>query len=452
MKIFSICLLQLVTLPGLFAGEINFTDLINLALKENNQLKILDNQQYISKLSTYQSFRDLYLPKLSWNLTAKQTRIDDGPMSEPIANQSLYSEDKTYQSQAILGLNLFSGFSDYFNHRYFLSKYESSRVKKLEGKRSLVFSLRDLYLSISLEKIRLKIAEDEFQRDDKVHRQAKIKFRKGLISRSDLHRSKIQKLSSQDQLDEQKNKIVNLRLKIKNLIGQDKNLSGKITPFDFKTIEEDLLKTINDVEKNGLETMVENYFQSSLRSGSQLSLAKLDRDQKRFLRSKSLANFSPKLSFTLQHNYYFEQGFTERSETQRDEVVALLTLTIPLFNSFDTMISYKKERLALLSSKYQYSQKFLEIKNELRSLFNNLLQQYKSFKTLLENYNLQSYVYKTSLKRFNIGAITVKDLIEDKIDLQRVSYQLADAGYSLRILSLKIDKLSGNIDSYGRIL
>ncbi len=427
-----------------YASSDILRSMIERAKEDNFEIKQQRNNLQISKIDSRISWRDLYLPKLSLSISAFDQDSYDGPLTDAQVEDR---NDPYYRSRVTLSYNLFNGFKDYYGHQKNLATYNRSTGYLNREVREKVYKIQDNYLNLSLELNRLKLYQEDLRRDKELLNAAKIRYRKGHISKSDLNRSEISHLQTQRELMLQERNIQGIKTSLLNYMGSDgkrdnRKLLARIKPFTMISFEQEVKLFLQKIEKEGGSIAAKNFYRKYLKSSPDLIVLQRSQDIAELSKQVDRADFFPQLGLVAYHEYsdYLKSAAYER---ESDKYVLGVTLTIPLFDSFDTKFQdYKNIRLKNNATLAMKQHQF-ETKKELETLCENILKSFKAHSFLKRQYLLRQKIYNATFKRFKLGAITIKNLLDDKQDLQKDGQELASLSNNIRKTKLEIEKITG---------
>ena len=288
-------------------NAIRFSDLLDQAMSHNHQLKIKDNNIEIFNIEKKVKFRELYLPNLNWNLLAEDKKIKGCPFT---SDHAVSDTPLTYASELAVSFNVFNGFTDYYQYKGSLLSYGLQKTKKSQELQDMIFRLKTLYYNLSLELNKIKILLEQLQSAKTLQNAAKVRYKKGLIPKVDLERSRIEYLDNSDQLILQKEKVKSVRLEMAKIIQDEKSVAGKIVDLPYLDLEGDLRTELNEIKKMGDSKASENFYSEYLSNGVDLKTLKTQNHVNQFSAKAAKGAYYPKFNLKLAHRYDFENNYS----------------------------------------------------------------------------------------------------------------------------------------------
>ncbi len=429
------------------AVTLSFNDLVKIGLRQNYGIKTQENLSKKSKWDYLLKTRDFYLPKLTMKITATDQDYYEGSFTN---NKNRQDNSTIYRGRTQLDYNIFNGFYDLYSYREMKHQFNLSKDNLRGEKQQFVYNLKLLYLEISQEYNRLKIVEEELSRNQKLLKASKLRYKKGRLAKVDYERSEIEFLDSKSNLLTIQNRIDKLKMDMASLLHQNHPIKKSIELFKINELEKDHINLVERLEKLGVSAIVEEFLREYIQDGNdrkKLENIKLVQESSKL---KANAGYFPKVSLVASHDYSFNTSITNHEKSENDFYEVYLALSIPIFDSFDTFVNSKKEQLDLVNTEYQIKRSEIESENLIRKYCLEFKSKHKDFELAKARLKLRKRIYESTSKRFNVGAVTIKDLIDDKIDFTRESFNLAKINYELRTLYLKLEKVSGRINEYLR--
>jgi outer membrane protein len=429
-------LIFLITL-ALSAKEYTFSELKTVGVKNSSELLVRKNSILWQDYEAKRKLWDLYLPITTLEVNSSKVTSKEGPF---IKGQTTKSAD--YSTKLKLNYKIFNGFRDYFNLQSERAKLAKKQFYHFRAKGDLIYDISKKYYEAVKEIGYKEIIDQELLRSKKLLGSAKIRYKRGVISKSDLYRSEIELLEAEENLISQKNRINSINKDIQKLI-QEKESVTVILKGPSK-LSSSIINKIKEYKKVELHEITDRLFHEYENSAEHLLL----REELRLLGHEKAvvrADFFPKLNFSLSHNYKFGDSWSRLGVNKQDYSEVGFSLTIPLFNSFNSSMSYSQASLNEESSRYELRAEALNAKIKIEQLISSLLEKFRSYKIQIEKLGFQDKIYNKSFNRYKLGAITTKDLIDDKVELTRTAYKLTDVSYQIRVLGLELDYLVGRL-------
>lgn len=429
-----------------FAKTYSYEKLVALALDKNLTIKRSQNNIEIGALEKTRAYKNLFLPKLYISADYKNDITESGPLTQTYENTSAEVNDPALFSTSLnLSYSIFNGLKDWNKLQEEKIDYQlSTNANKVE-KENLLFKLKSKYLDLSQAMNKKTVLLEELERTKTLLKSANIKFQKGHITKLDRDRAELENLQALTLLQNQDTNIENNKTELYKIINIDTDETFSIIPLDYLELDRDLKRLSETIKEKGILVKSLDYFEEYLKKGSTLRSAALNLEKSKRLKEQVLGEFSPSLSVSMRHNYYFDDSISNRSASKRDLNTISVNINIPLFDNFDHMISYKEQKLDTINKKHTLKQTKIQTKKTIVQLCRTITSNYQTYKNIKRKYVLRKSVYERGFKRYSIGAITIKDLIEDKISFLSEALNLQLISYNLRRNRLQLQKITGTL-------
>jgi len=225
----------------LFSDIVTLTlsNVIDYALKNNIQIKQLENDVKIADAQLNQAFSDLFFPDI--NFTGNITLLDPSTVESGIIKErtnvvTFSLMDKTFTNETIipgstnawidnyslgLGLtkSLFTGFRLYNNYRNKLLNLELAKLKLKDKKKEIEVNVINLFFSLFLMKENIKLVEDLDRSLLERLEYTKANYKAGIVSDYDVIRMEVQYKNNQPKLLKAKNAYKQAKLNLCSILG-----------------------------------------------------------------------------------------------------------------------------------------------------------------------------------------------------------------------------------------
>ncbi len=373
---YMIALFTILSQEAIYAKNLSFSDALKDIEKRSTsiltikkQVEAADHQYLSSKLN--------FMPDLSLGYSNNET------FKKSSKSDSLYLKTS---------INLFKGGSDLSNLR--ASFFNLSAKKSELGQEFLTSESEGSVIMINFiqKSMNYKIFLQFKKIKEKSLNITKERFRKGLTSKQEVLKSKVDLGIARARLRSSKIELSSSRSKLKEVLGHYD--IEKSWPFIEK------LKSLK------LNKISEAYLNQDLRPDLNKVMNQINRESHNLSQIKR--SFLPKVdfSYTLSENSFNRFNSSERT--------SLLTISLPLFSKWKTYSSIKVAQANLFAAKYNYKDKKRIAESEWVSLKENLIENIQTALEREENLALSKELYEDNFKRFQSGRVTVNDLQLDQ--------------------------------------
>jgi outer membrane protein TolC len=404
-----------------FAQDVlSYQDCLNLALKNNLQLKSALNSEKIAQYQYTASYGKL-LPNFSGSL---DNRNSWGREIDPQTNLFVNTDIKNYIGFVNANYNLFAGFSALNNIRYTKQEFKINQenIKRVENIISITLAekfITILYLEeiIAANKEQIKSSENQLEL-------ALLKFNSGTIPESEVFKIKSQKATEELNLLTNQNRLtdnmVNIKILmniplekeivlIKPIMKLDSNITIDQNPFDI------INKAIEINPKYKISLLREK------KAKAALAIARATRYPLLTMRAQYGANYTNT-----------DEVFGFKDQLRNNEINILrLNLIIPVFSQMD---NYSKSK----TSKMLYKQSKVDTQIAKNELSQEVMKAITDTKTSMKKNEASSIAFEFSEKsfqadalKFELGKININELNNTKINYINSQAQLIQSKYEL---------------------
>ncbi len=398
----------------LFAKEYSLSEIINIGLNKNDDLRIsklsLENSNSSFKTSIYD-----FLPSI--NVSGSQSESTTG--SSTSANFSL---SKSFSLNE----------PTYFNYKKSKIAKISSEYQYESSKQNVIYNIVLKYISVEENKNNLRIQKSNFQIQKDGLEKSRVLFQNKMISEMDLTDAEISKINAKISLKDAENSLKNSLEDLKNYV--------KIDDAEFQISETDFSKYIDP------KIPEFSYNNDIVRDSLNLVSLKISKTSQKL-------SFLPDLTFSYSTNIsnsdFKEDGnildFNTDFENSHSHSLSC-NISYSLWNILKHGENYKifkrnlrSNTIAFNKAKRDLKQNYREQKRDLE----NLTQTYRLYKKKL---NLAQKNYTQAAVKYEAGMINQIDfekakntLLRAKLDEKKIQYQLIKSQINIeKLLSLKI--------------
>lgn len=388
---------------------------------EEVYFKTLDNDEYLkTKYFDLQAKnKDLDLsksrlyPSIDATVGKTKRKFTNNSTSKAVEREDYYSYNIKL-SQTVYDHSIYSSIEEEnINNRLRELIFEEEKQKRaLEAINIFVDSLK-LQNLIELTKQELKFYEIKKFQFEKM-------YKLNLVTKNNLDKSKLDYNEKLILLNENKNDLKLMKLKL----------------FHFTNEKIDVLKDIEDFEKYNLD----KEFSKILIDTKQYRIAKLGTKLFNQKIETVKSKHYPTLNLRANYTKYDSDDFVN---DYLDDRRIVIEFNLPIYQGGNTSTKVEKSKLEYQSSKSELTNIVKELKNEYEEVL--LLKEIEKEKLIvLENAikDTKSY-YNSIVKSFDKNLKSLIDLEEAKYELYKMKYKISEAKYEILRSNLKLKFLIG---------
>lgn len=399
---------------------LSYQDCLNLALKNNLQLKSALNSEKIAKYQYIASYGKL-LPNIFGSL---DNRNSWGREIDPNSNLFVNRDVKNYVGFMNAQYNLFAGFSALNNIR--VNKQElrinQNNIKRVENE--IAIDLAEKFITILYLQEIIAANKDQIKSSENQLALAQLKFEAGTIAESEVFKIKSQKATEELNLLTNENRLTDNMVSIKQLMDlpleKEIVLIKPILKLDKSIeVEQDPFEIINKA------ILINPRYKMSLlrekKARAALGVARASRYPVLSIRGQFGSNYT-----NTDLDFDFDQ------QLRNNEVTILrFNLIVPLFSQLD---NYSKAK----TSKTLYKQSKVDTQITKNELSKEVMKAITDTKTSMKKNEASSIAFEFSEKsfqadelKFELGKININELTNTKINYINSQAQLIQSKYEL---------------------
>lgn len=412
-----------ILISTLNAKELKLEDLLNIALKNNTNITVSQNNSLIKKESITTSRAD-YLPNLSLNasrsyydVTSAGTTLQDNVNAYTLTfSQLIYDFGKTSN-----------------NINSSKEEYEASKQEILKNISSTILQTKKQYYKILNNYQTIDLAK-EISKIDALHLVRAIEyFKAGIKTKIDVTDAKIQVANSS--LDE-----IQASYDLKTSYNELNSILGETLEKDIQ-IKKDksinfLVKKIKPLARN-LDALINEAFENKVelkiyKAKIKASLSKIQ---------TSRAKYYPTLNLNASYNNNTADDLTSLDEEQ---ALVGVTLQWDLYTGNSTQAEVRTALLKLSTLKQEMKQEEIDITQELTTAFYKVKQNEKSIIISLQNVTLSTEKLDLAKQRYENGLNDLLELNDSKLQYSQAKTELINTYYSYLNSLANLDYARGN--------
>jgi outer membrane protein len=306
---------------------------------------------------------------------------------------------------------------------------ENAALSYAIQKLAITKNVSESFYSVYQQKLRVQIANDEFQSQKTNYELTLNKVDAGILSKDELYQAELNKLNSQMSLQNQE-------VTLQNQLDQFKQLVG--IPIEKE------IDIIADVAHNPVEVQLNKALESGVAKRMELRQREIDIESSQFnlIRTSATNEFFGNLSMSV-GLIGTDEKFNNIYDTPTNNQQFSLSFDIPLFDWGESESRIEASKKTIELSKMSLNDERISIMVAIRSVARNLTNLETQIEISEVSERNAQLSYEINLERYSNGDLT-------SIDLQRFQQQLSEAklnrvnaliSYKLELLNMKIQSL-----------
>jgi len=403
-------------------------DAVNIAMKENRNIKIAKNNIKIAE-NNASVMNSGYLPTLSTN-GALSKRNEDS-YTEDI-NGTVGGEDdvttESYNYGVSLNYRLFDGFGRYYNYKKFQSNYTLS---ELQGRATIENTLMKLivsYYEVAKLTSKLKNQSRTIEISNERHKRTKSQFDYGQATKLDLLRSEV----------DRNNDSINYINTYRELQVSRRDFNVILARDVHTAFVVDTLVAFNqDVNENKMMDLALQQNVDYLIAEQNVDIAELNKKSNR-------SGFMP--SIDLSGGYSGSNSQISPSViavNEKNGYNASASLNWNLFDGGKTHVQVQNAKIAELNAQEQSYDQQNNLEREVSNAYINYENSLFIMKAEEKNMQTNQLNFTYSRDQFSLGQITSIDYRKAQVDLEGSINRYNEAKYSAKVAELQLMKLAG---------
>ncbi len=404
-----------------FGQEVlSYKDCLDLAFKNNLDLKSAQNSEKIAKYQYTASYGKL-LPNFFGSIDNKNSW---GREVDPNSNLFVNTDIKNYQGYLNATYNLFAGFSALNSIR--LNKQEvkinAENIQRVQN--SIAIDLAEKFITILYLQEIIAANQEQIKSSENQLELALLKFNAGSISESEVFKIKSQKATEELNLLTNQNRLTDNMVSIKQLMNM---------PLEKEIV---LIKPIMKLDSN--ITLDQNPYEiidKAILINPSYKISLLKEKKARAALAIARASKYPILSMRAQYGANYtntDNVYDFNDQLKNNEVNILrLSLVVPIFSQMD---NYSKSK----TSKMLYKQTKVDTQITKNDLSKEVMKAITDTKTSMKKAEASAIAFEFSEKsfqadalKFELGKININELNVTKATYINSQAQLIQSKYEL---------------------
>ncbi len=426
MKKQLLILLFIVSNTVLGQDMMTFQNCLDLALKNNLELKSAINAELIAK-TQYRSSYGKLLPNIYGTAENKNSWGRD---VDPNSNLFVNTDIKNYVGYINASYNLFAGFTTLNTIKFTKQEYlmSQSNVQKVENE--ITIQLAERFITILYLQEIIAANEKQLESSQKQLEMVQLKFESGSIAEGEVFKIKSQKASEELTLITNQNHLTDNLVGLKQLM----NLPYEKEIILIKPILQ--LDTTVDVAQNPYDLI-----KQAVDLHPSFAMSKFREKKARAALALARASRYPVLSMRAQYGTQYTKTDYEddeedlldfKEQISNNEVnIFRLNLVIPIFSQLDNHSKIKTSRILYKQSKIETQIKQNELSKEVLKAITDTKSSLKRSEASAKAFEFSEKSYQADALKFELGKINTNELNITKSTYNYSQAQLIQSKYEL---------------------
>ncbi len=399
---------------------LTFNDCLNLALKNNLEIKSAENSEKTA-LYQYKSSYGKLVPSVYANA---ENRNSWGREVNPNTNLFTNTDVKYFTGNLNAAFNLFAGFEAINTIKYTKQEHEINKIKIQDVQNGITLDLAQKFITILYLQEIIASNKEEINSSDKQLELALLKFNSGVIAESEVFKLKSQKAIEELNLLTNENRLSDNYISIKQLMNiplekEIRLIKPNLVLDKNLDLQEDQYSLTNKaVEINPLYTMS---ILKEKKARTSLSIARAALYPVLSVRAFYATNFTrdPLLDPI---NFQVDDNFSRSIR---------FNLSIPIFNQLETYSKIKTKKM-------DYKQSKIDTEIVKNKLSKQVLKAITDTKTAIKKNESSTIAYEFAQKsyeadelKFQLGKININELNNTKMMYNNSLAELIQSKYEL---------------------
>lgn len=432
MKLFITILTFLISISGLMAQvTMTLDDIFKIALENNHQLKILENQQEIAENSANIGNAGL-LPNVtlngSYGANVTDTELEFAGNIPPTNQDGARSSNLS--GSANVNYVIFNGLNAQRTYQRLQLNALAMDAQSRAQVESTLLQVANSYYILARANEQVEIAQANVEVSDQRYQRAKIANELGTSLRTELLSARVDLTSDSSALLDAQLQRDNAQRNLERLIGKNLN--------EFVTTEE--------IKPEVRDWTAEQLFASAQENNAGLKNAELQIALAEKDYQISWASAFPQLSLSGGYSYNNQQSeagiVLSNIQNGWNGQVAL---SYPIFTGFRNRTQRQNQQIAMENSELQKQDQELQLATDINNAFATYKQSLKVYQFEEGNLASAELNLERSEELFKAGQITSTQFREAQLALAAAKQRLNNARISVKLNELEIMRLTGQI-------
>ena len=386
--------------------EISLNEAIDLALENNFQLKVAENNLDLSRFNQKSEKADFF-PSVTADFSASRST---GPGFVPGSARFINQTSNSINGRLSSSIPIFNGFENINSLRSSQYDTKSQEENRQRVRESIIFNTASNFLQVVLDRELLRIARETLEASNKTLEQVDAQVDVGSRASVDLYNQEATVASNELQVTNQENALNISRLQLVRQL--------QIDPLkNYKFVIPD----INVENMTAADYNLQELVATAIENRSDLKSEKYNIDAIRYQLKATQASLYPSLNFnaSLTTDYSDQSTLPGTNETisfndqffdQNIRRSFSLSLSIPIFNNLNIRNTVESQQINYENAKLQLEDTRRQVVQEVTQAYNDYVAVIKRLESTEKALRAAQRSYETQQERYNVGAGTLIEL------------------------------------------
>ena len=423
-------------------SEITLQEAIDVALKNNFQLKVAENDLALSKYQEKSEKAD-FLPSLSADFSGSRST---GPGFVPGSARFINQTSNSINGRLSSSIPIFNGFENINSLRSSEYDTKSQEENKQRVRETIIFNTASNFLQVILDKELLEIAKQTLAASEKTLEQVQAQVDVGSRPSVDQYNQEATVANNELQVTNQENALELSRLQLIRQLQVDPTEEYNFVIPDISL--EEIART-----NYNLDELVDMALQnrSDLKS-EQFGIQSIEHQLKATRGSlyPSL-NFNASLSSDYSDQSTFPGSddpinFNDQFFDQNIRRSFSLSLSIPIFNNLNIRTNVQSQKINYKNAQLQLEDTRLQVVQEVTQAYNDYKAVVKRLESTEKALRAARRSYETQRERYNVGAGTLIELSDANSQFVEAQSNRAQAIFNFIFQKKLLDYYLGKLN------
>lgn len=415
--------------------NISLEDAIDIALENNSQLKIAENDVELAENQVRSEKAD-YIPSL--NATLSGNRSIGRNFNQDIG-EIVTETTNSFFSSANADLPIFSGFENLHSLRS--SRYDKQSIEEnlQRVRENVIFNTASNYLQYILDQHFLEIDRENLEASRQTLQQVRAQVEVGSRPQVDLYNQEATVANNELSVVNSENAVQSSRLQLIQTLQIDPRKE-----YDFSTPE------INEQTVAAADYNLDQLVDTALENRSDLQREKLSIQSLEHQMKATRGSLYPSLSLSASLQSRYSDGipvdFQDQFLDQNINRSVGLSLNIPIFNNLDRRTNVQSQQISYKNAQLNLQETQLQVVQEVNQAYNDYTSYIKQLESSEKALQAAERSYLTQKERYEVGAGTLIELSDANAQYVEAQASRAQALFRVIFQQKLLDYYIGRLD------
>ena len=418
----------LLTTYCLFGQPLDLDKCLEVALKENPQIKIAEQKLISAKAKKREAFAG-YLPNISGSASyIKRKEVEGASALSGITSVSptfrFSFADEMYDNKLTLTQPVFMWGKIYQSNRQASLNYKYNEEEFRKIKQEVAYKTKEAFYKCILARQMVSISKEAFDVTEAHLKVIKKFYDEGRSSSYDVSRAKVSLANAKTNLIRSENGFDLAKQSLVNIL----NIKEKDTEF------------VGELQYQPIDFNQDDLITGALNNRPELKQIAYQEDISESIVKLTSSGDKPNIAIT---------GYTEWQNTEWESKnwynswTAVAVLSMPIFDGFSTFQKTKQAKTNLEQVKLSKEALIEGLKLEVRAAYLNYKQAKDSIEANKENVDAAKDNLATAQKRFQLGLMTDIEVRDAQLALTQAETNYIQALYDYNVAIASLEKAAG---------